>query len=362
MNTTTSFLHICGNFNTGGITSFVKAVLELNPSSATRHDLVVLFENQVNEIAGTRIYCLGKFAANPFKTFFVFRKIIKNYQAIMLHKAHPVVVFPLLFIRKKIFIFQHGMAVSRGSVIKRRIKKIWYSLIPVLLKAKLVCSTVFAYGKSRKAGILISKRRLVVIPFGIKIKRRMKQADNQKEAKDMIVVGSAGIMSKIKRFDLLIKSLINYTGKLNINLKIVGEGPEKESLLKLASGITNKKVTVELPGHIEDMIPFYDSLDLFVFPSHNESFGLVVLEALSRGVPVALFPDVGGALSLIQDNRNGFVLKHGTAGVEELWVKLNRSPFVLTNLVNYINKMDLSAYDINNTRLKLENLANQVWS
>ena len=124
----------------------------------------------------------------------------------------------------------------------------------------------------------------------------------------------------------------------------------------------NKNVTVEFPGHIEVMIPFYDSLDLFVFPSHNESFGLVVLEALSRGVPVALFPDVGGALPLIQDNRNGFVLKHGIDGLEELWSKLSKSPFVLTNMVNYINKMDLSAYDINATRLKLERQANRVWS
>ncbi|NIM17569.1 MAG: glycosyltransferase [Candidatus Aminicenantes bacterium] len=360
MDTKTSFLHICSSFKIGGITSFVKAVLELNPTSGTRHDLVVLFENQVVEIAGTRAYCLGKFAANPFKIFFAFRKIIKNYQAIMLHKAHPVVVFPLLFKRKKIFIFQHGMTVSRGSVIKRRIKKIWYSLIPLLLKAKVVCSTEFAYGKSRKAGILFSKKHLVVIPFGIKINRRIKQANNQKEARGKIFVGSAGILSKIKRFDLLIKSLINYTGKLNINLKIVGEGPEKESLLKLAAGITNKNVTVEFPGHIEDMIPFYDSLDLFVFPSHNESFGLVVLEALSRGVPVALFPDAGGALPLIQDNRNGFVLKHGIGGLEELWVKLDKNLFILMDMVEYINKMDLSPYNIKTTRLKLENLANQV--
>jgi glycosyltransferase involved in cell wall biosynthesis len=38
---------------------------------------------------------------------------------------------------------------------------------------------------------------------------------------------------------------------------------------------------------------FYQSLDLFLCPSHFESFGLTPLEALWQGIPVCVAPDVG---------------------------------------------------------------------
>ena len=362
MNPKVNVLHICGSFKRGGITSFVRSILELNPVTANRHDLVVLFENEKINIPGTDVYCLGKYIGNPFRVFSRIRKIIKNYSLIMLHKAHPLVVFPLLFMRKRVLIFQHGMAVSRGFFLKRLIKKMWYSMVPALLHGKVICSTEFAYGKTRKSGIRFSRRRVEIIPFGININRRTRPLYNREKLKKELLVGSAGIMSKIKRFDLLIKSLTNYTGKLNIHLRIAGEGPEKEFLSGLAARLTNKNVTVEFPGHVKDITAFYDSLDLFVFPSHNESFGLVVLEALSRGVPVALFPDVGGALPLIENNGNGFVLNDGVGGLEELWLKLNKDPLILMDMVKYINKMDLSAYDIKATRRKLETLSDDsVW-
>ncbi len=357
-------LHVCGQFKTGGITTFVRSLLELNKTCANQHDLVVLYEDQEITLAGTRVHCLGKFLHKPIKFFFMIQKIAGIYDAVMLHKARPLVVFSLLFTKKRIFIFQHGMAVSRGTPIKRLLKKTWYSVLPTLLNAKVICSTDFAFQKTRKSGIRFSSARLEIIPFGIKIARRINQVLNQREreSKKEIFVGSAGVLSKIKRFDVLIGSLVNYTGELKINLKIAGDGPEKELLFNLAGKVNRGNVKIEFLGNIniDDMTAFYDSLDLFVFPSRDESFGLVVLEALSRGIPVALFPDAGGALALVENNRNGLVLNDGPGGLEELWAKLNKNPFMFTSMVEYINKADLSAYDIKFTRLKLENLVQEM--
>ena len=41
------------------------------------------------------------------------------------------------------------------------------------------------------------------------------------------------------------------------------------------------------------MASFYKTLDMLILPSKEESFGLVVLEALAHGAPVAVFSDVG---------------------------------------------------------------------
>lgn len=40
----------------------------------------------------------------------------------------------------------------------------------------------------------------------------------------------------------------------------------------------------------EDLAAIYASADVFVFPSHTDTFGLVLLEALASGVPIAAFP------------------------------------------------------------------------
>jgi len=54
----------------------------------------------------------------------------------------------------------------------------------------------------------------------------------------------------------------------------------------------------------EDLARAYASADVFVFPSLTDTFGLVLLEALASGVPVAAFP-VSGPLDVITDSSAG---------------------------------------------------------
>ena len=54
----------------------------------------------------------------------------------------------------------------------------------------------------------------------------------------------------------------------------------------------------------EDLARHYVCGDVFVFPSRTDTFGLVLLEALASGVPVAAYP-VPGPLDVIGDSRSG---------------------------------------------------------
>jgi glycosyltransferase involved in cell wall biosynthesis len=47
------------------------------------------------------------------------------------------------------------------------------------------------------------------------------------------------------------------------------------------------------PKFSADLARYYAASDVFVFPSRTDTFGLVVLEALASGVPVAAFPVLG---------------------------------------------------------------------
>ena len=57
-----------------------------------------------------------------------------------------------------------------------------------------------------------------------------------------------------------------------------------------------------------ELVRVYSGADVFVFPSHSETFGLVMLEAMACGTPVAAFP-VTGPLDVLGDSDGG-VLDH----------------------------------------------------
>ena len=48
-------------------------------------------------------------------------------------------------------------------------------------------------------------------------------------------------------------------------------------------------------------------MDLFVFPSHTDTFGNVVLEALASGVPAIVTPD-GGPCTIVRDGETGRIV------------------------------------------------------
>lgn len=72
---------------------------------------------------------------------------------------------------------------------------------------------------------------------------------------------------------------------LDARLVLGGDGAERHKTEALARklGVAEH---LELPGWIEDVGDFLASADVFVLPSRLEPFGIVVLEAMSRGVPI----------------------------------------------------------------------------
>ncbi len=92
-----------------------------------------------------------------------------------------------------------------------------------------------------------------------------------------------------------------------IKLVVVGEG-EIESFKKIAVGLGIDR-NVFFVGHSSDVVKYYVSSDVFVFPSTFDAFGMVVLEAMACGLPVIVSPTVG-ASELVEDMKEGILLNN----------------------------------------------------
>lgn len=74
---------------------------------------------------------------------------------------------------------------------------------------------------------------------------------------------------------------------------VVGEGPQRAEL-----EAKYKDAVFTGPQYGDDLTRYYQAADVFVFPSRTDTFGLVNVEALACGVPVAAYP-VRGPLEIL---------------------------------------------------------------
>lgn len=130
-----------------------------------------------------------------------------------------------------------------------------------------------------------------------------------------------GRLAKIKNIETLIKAvkILNFDYKLPSKLLIVGEGPEKENLIMEA-----KKNSVEneiiFYGSTSNPYPLMKAADVLVLPSLTESFGNVLVEALSAGTMVVASDCPGGIREILRDGEYGELFTPGNS--QELAKKL----------------------------------------
>jgi len=101
----------------------------------------------------------------------------------------------------------------------------------------------------------------------------------------------------------------------NVILLMVGDGPMRRQIEAFAAdnGLLGRIV---LPGYVrqKDLSSYYARSDVFVLPSHYETFGVVICEAMACGLPVITTEMVGAAPDLVKDGVNGFVVPPGNIG------------------------------------------------
>ncbi|PAF51874.1 hypothetical protein BKH43_01175 [Helicobacter sp. 13S00401-1] len=123
------------------------------------------------------------------------------------------------------------------------------------------------------------------------------------ESKNLIFVGrltqQKGILRLLEAFSKT---------KQGFHLTLVGDGEQKEELQNF---ITQNSLNASITGYTQNTGYYYKNSSIFVMTSFFEGLPMVLLEALSYGLPIIAYDVPTGPRDCIEDSKNGFLIKNG---------------------------------------------------
>lgn len=130
---------------------------------------------------------------------------------------------------------------------------------------------------------------------------------------DVPVIGIVSNLRPVKGVNVFLRAAREIRGKgAGARFIIVGDGPERESLVKL-SGDLGLSGSVHFLGRRDDVAPLLSAFDIGVLSSLSESFSNALVEYCAAGLPVVT-TDVGGSREAVLQGVNGLVVPPGDHG------------------------------------------------
>lgn len=172
--------------------------------------------------------------------------------------------------------------------------------------SQLACRALRCEYKLRK------EPRFWINPAGIHIPKETAAKDGSPPCRILV----AGRLVPTKRVDFAMEVLARQ--KNAWRLDVVGDGSQRADLEARARELNVSK-HVRFHGHQSNLASWYERADLLLFPSELESLGLVVLEAMSHGVPCVAFSSQSG----VSRNVNDELIEHRRTG----WLATSEDEF-----------------------------------
>lgn len=225
---------------------------------------------------------------------------------------------------------------SNLNFVKKTIKKIFFKRISLAFPpGRLHADLLYKLGYNNK----------FVLTKGVGIFHRVPYTQKTKEfQKKFLYIGR---LSEEKNLELLIAFFNKYC---QYSLTIIGKGTLKENLAKQA------KYNIQFINHVpnEKISEMYLDHDVFILPSHSETWGLVIDEALYFNLPVIVSNKVGCASELVIDKYNGIILKNTTE--EDLLEAIQDMETRYKEYQINLRQMDFSTRDRQQVNAYLEGL------
>ena len=169
-------------------------------------------------------------------------------------------------------------------------------------------------------------RDVEIIPYGVSIsEKNLAPEKSSSKPKNILFVGR---LVERKGVQYLLEAFGKIAKDSQAHLVIVGQGPEKEKLQRLAKE-KNLDDKITFAGFVDDesLKNYYQNCSVFVLPAitdekgDTEGLGVVLIEALTYKKPV-IASNVGGITDIVIDGKTGLLVSEKNS--EELAMALKR--------------------------------------
>ena len=313
---------------------------------------------EIEKLGGHVILC------PPYQKLFKYMKFLENLfrekkYRIVHSNINTLSVFPLRAAKKA------GVKVRIAhshSVIKSSKAEPMRSAFKLLLRKCSKKNATLYFACSKEAGVSQFGRRAfknnevrvinnVIEPKEYKYCQRWRQEIRKKYniKTDDIVFGMVGRMVTTKNPTYAVERFAEYYGHhKNAVFLFVGDGPELKKIKKIAckGGYENRLI---FAGQVTDVSPFYSAMDILLFPSLYEGFGMALVEAQYSGLP-CVASSIVPRTTKITDRVRYLDVRSSRAWDETIKSYLE----TITEKVRRKNAINIKGYDVATEVEKLE--------
>lgn len=312
-------LNVCHCLISGGFGGIERQVFSLANTQRKRSRVGVIFAmaggpfaDEIRQLDGVSTLVLGLRSGMSLHPGAVRRvsRFMADFDVVHLHSFNYVLLLAAALARKDIVFTFHGLTHLRRELsVRDRLKfaSLKYCADHVFSQV----TTVSSFMRDKVSEALNLRKKLHVVPnstpempesFADKepLRRMMGACDN-----DLLVI-TYGRLVHNKRVDLLLDTanLLKKNQVENVKYAIIGDGPQKQELKNRADELGLASEVAFLP-FTQDIYDYVHAADLCVFPSKQESFGIVALEAMAIGKILIVLQDGGGLAEVVGPVRDG---------------------------------------------------------
>jgi glycosyltransferase involved in cell wall biosynthesis len=209
-------------------------------------------------------------------------------------------------------------------------------LARVLARADLVLVPTDSYRHLLARKYSLDPNRIRVLPYGTLMETRDPGPELVRPLGDTrIRMLTVGRIAREKNLPLLIDAVGVLAEKdhLDLELDVVGDGPDREEVARhIAELDLESRVHLVGPLYGSALVESYDGSDIFAMTSLVDSFGIVLIEAMARGLPV-IAPNIVGVRDVVIDGVNGLLVEHNVESVRAAVLRILFEPGLREHLV-----------------------------